>query len=300
VAGLSRKSRAAAVSAVSNTALVVLKFAVGVVSHSVSILAEAIHSATDLFASLVAFASTRLSDRPSDAAQPYGHGRAESLSGAFEAALILAASVWIAVEAARRLVRGGEVEHLGLGVGVMAFAAAANAAVAGYLFRVARQEDSIAVEADAQHLATDATTSAGVACGLGVVWLTGWHALDPLVGLVVAAFVGHLGWQLTRRAGAQLMDERLPAEEVAAIESVLRSDPRVLGIRRLRTRRSGGDREVDVHVALPGEMTLAEAHRISAHLAAAVERLFPRTRVVAHLDPVPSAPPGGSEARDPR
>ncbi len=282
---LSRKSKAAGLSVASNTTLVVLKLVVGVVSGSVSVLSEAIHSANDLVAALIAFASTRVADRPSDEEHPYGYGKAESISGAVEAALILLAALWIVVEAVRKLVHGGEVEHLGLGAAVMAASALVNTGISMYLFRVARQEDSLALEADAHHLATDVYTSAGVAAGLLVVWLTGWHVVDPLVAIAVALLIARIGWQLTVQASGQLMDRRLPAEEVTQIETLLRSEPRVLDFHRLRSRKSGSDRHVDLHVVLPAKLSLGEAHDIAHALEKAVERLLPRTHAVIHVDP---------------
>jgi len=281
---LSSKSRAAAVSVASNATLVVLKLIVGVVSRSVSILSEAIHSANDLVAALIAFTSTRVSDRPSNEEHPFGYGKAESLSGAVEAALILLAALWIVMEAVRKLVHGGEVEHLGLGAAVMGLSAVVNTGVSLCLFRVAKREDSLALEADAHHLATDVYTSAGVAIGLLVVRLTGWHVVDPLVAIAVALLIARMGWGLTVQASGQLMDRRLPPEEVAEIEKALRAEPRLLGFHRLRTRKPGSDRFVDVHV-LPAGMGLGEAHDVTRRVEAAAEGLFPRTHVVAHMDP---------------
>jgi cation diffusion facilitator family transporter len=282
---LSRKSRAAAVSVASNATLVLLKLGVGTLSHSVSVLSEAIHSANDLLAALIAFTATRVADRPSDAGHPYGHGKAESISGAIEAGLIFVAGLWILVEAARKLIHGGEVEHIGAGAGVMALSAIVNAGVSWYLFRVARQEDSIALEADAHHLATDVYTSMGVALGLCAVWITGYHWIDPLVAIGVALLIVRIGWDLTRYAGHQLMDVSLPAAEIATIEVALRAHRGILEYHRLRTRKSGSDRHVDVHLVLPGSMPLSQAHDIAAEIETTVAALFPRTYVVTHLDP---------------
>ena len=291
---LSRKSRAAAVSVGSNAALVVLKLFVGVLSGSVSIVSEAIHSAIDLVAALIAFASTRVADRPSDEEHPFGYGKAEGVSGSVEAALILLAAFWIAIEAVRKLLHGGEVEHLGLGAAVMGFSALANTFVSLFLFRVAKQEDSLALEADAHHLSTDVYTSAGVGVGLLVVWLTGWHVVDPLVAIAVAGLIASIGWRLTQAATGQLMDRRLPADEVGEIERALRCEARVLGFHRLRTRKSGSDRFVDVHVVLPTTMSLGEAHEIAHGLEQAVERLHPRTHALVHVDPESVVPPAKS------
>jgi cation diffusion facilitator family transporter len=282
---LSRKSRAAAVSVASNATLVILKLVVGVVSQSVSVLSEAIHSANDLVAALIAFASTRVSDRPSDERHPYGYGKAESISGAVEAALILLAALWILVEAVRKLVRGGDVEHLGWGAAVMGLSALVNTAVSLTLFRVAKQEDSLALEADAHHLLTDVYTSAGVGAGLLVVWYTGWHVVDPIVAIAVALLIARIGWKLTVQASGQLMDKSLPPDEVRQIDGILRGDSRLHSFHRLRTRKSGSDRHVDVHIVLPAQMGLGEAHAVAHDLETAVGRALPRTHTVVHLDP---------------
>ena len=296
---LSQKSRAASVSVASNATLVVLKLVVGVVSQSVSILSEAIHSANDLVAALIAFASTRVSDRPSDDGHPYGYGKAESLSGAIEAALILFAALWILVEAVRRLIHGGEVEHLGWGAAVMGVSALVNTVVSRYLFRVARQSDSLALEADAHHLTTDVYTSAGVGVGLLVVWFTGWHVVDPLVAIAVALLIARIGWRLTVAASGQLMDHSLPPEEVAVIDKILRGEARVVGYHRLRTRKSGSDRHVDMHVVLPAATGLGEAHEVARGLENAIERSLPRTRAVVHVDPDTVEPIAGAWYREP-
>jgi cation diffusion facilitator family transporter len=282
---LTRKSRAALVSVASNTALVTVKVAVGVLTGSVSVLSEAIHSANDLFAAGIAFVSTRVSDRPTADCHPFGHGKAESISGAVEAAFIVLAALWIVVEAIGKLVRGGEVESVGLATAVMAGSAAVNAVVAWYLFKVAREEDSLALEADAHHLSTDVYTSIGVSVGLGTVWLTGWHVLDPLVALAMAVVIGRIGWRLTLQAGQQLMDASLPSAELALIRAALASEPGLVSWHRLRTRKSGSERHVDLHAVLPAAMSLGEAHEVALRIEAAIVRLFPKVHVVVHMDP---------------
>jgi len=177
---------AAVISVVSNSTLVVLKLAVGFLSGSVSIIAEGIHSANDLIAALIAFISIRISEKPPDKEHPYGHGKAESISAAAEAILIVGAAVWIVIEAVRRLLKPEPVEYLGVGAAVMGISVVLNIVVSRYLFRVAREEDSPALEADAHHLATDVYTSMGVVAGLAVTWLTGWHIVDPLMAIAVA------------------------------------------------------------------------------------------------------------------
>lgn len=254
-------------------------------SGSVSILSEAIHSANDLLAALIAFTSVRVAGKPPDDQHTYGHGKAESISGAIEAALILVAALWIVVEALRRLFAGGEVEHVDLGAAVMGVSAVVNAVVSRYLRRVAKQEDSLALEADAQHLTTDVYTSLGVGAGLLVVWLTGWHWLDPVAAIGVAFLIAGIGWQLTRKAMGHLMDSSLPREEIAAIEKILGAHPQLLSWHRLRTRKSGSERHVDMHIVLGAETLLEEAHRISVELERRIVQALPNAHVVIHIDP---------------
>jgi cation diffusion facilitator family transporter len=134
-------------------------------------------------------------------------------------------------------------------------------------------------------LATDVYTSAGVGIGLLIVWFTGWHVVDPLVAIAVALLIARIGWKLTLQASGQLMDSRLPPEELAVIDKVLRGEPRLQSFHRLRTRKSGSDRHVDVHVVLPAQMALGQAHEVALSLETALAAKLPRTRAVVHVDP---------------
>ena len=284
------KTRAALVSVASNSALVILKLVIGILSGSVSIISEAIHSANDLMAAIIAFFSVRISDRPADHEHPFGHGKAESISGVVEAALIVFAAVWIMVEAVKKILliynhEGGELEHLGWGTAVMVVSVIVNTLVARYLFKVAKREDSVALEADAQHLSTDVYTSLGVAGGLVLVWITDWHIIDPIVAILVAILIGSIGWKLTVSAGKHLMDSSLPESEVVEIEKIVKSEPRVVSWHRMRTRKSGSQRHIDFHIVMPAEATLVEAHHIADELEKLIAQRFAMANVVIHVDP---------------
>ncbi len=281
----SAKSRAAAVSVASNTSLVVMKLVVGFVTGSVSIISEAIHSANDLLAAVIAWFSVRTSDKAADEEHPFGHGKIEGVSGAIEAALIVIAAIWIVYEAVQKIAHGGEVEHLGVGTAVMAVSGIVNVLVSRHLFRVARAQGSLALEADAHHLSTDVYTSLGVAAGLAVVWVTGKTIVDPIVAILVALFILKIGVGLTLDAVQHLLDRRLPPEEVARIEQILRAEPAVLDVHRLRTRKSGSLRQVDVHVVMRGDILLSEAHQVVKRLESAVEHELAPAETVIHLDP---------------
>jgi cation diffusion facilitator family transporter len=296
---MSAKSRAAAVSVASNSCLVVLKLAVGYLSGSVSIVSEAIHSANDLLAAAIAWFAVRTSDKKPDLEHQYGHGKIEGISGAIEAALIVAAAVWIIVEAVRKILHGGEVEHLGVGTAVMLVSAAVNVFVSRHLFRVAKQEDSLALEADAHHLSTDVYTSLGVAAGLAVVlgWRTvtgGSRALDivdPIAAIAVALFILKIGIDLTKDAVGHLLDRRLPEAELETIHAILRGQPGLLEWHDLRSRKSGSQRHVDVHVTMRGDATLTEAHALAGSIEQAIAEALPPAHAVVHVDPIDVLPP---------
>jgi cation diffusion facilitator family transporter len=284
------KTKAAAVSIASNTSLVIFKLAVGILSGSVSIISEAIHSANDLLAAIIAYFSVRISDRPADSEHPFGHGKAESISGVVEAALIVFAAIWIVVEAVKKIIlinnhQGGELEHLGWGTAVMIISVVLNTIVARYLFKVAKKEDSVALEADAHHLSTDVYTSLGVAAGLVIVWITDWHIVDPIVAIMVAALIFSIGWKLTVSAGKHLMDASLPESEVAEIEKLIKSETRIVSWHRMRTRKSGSYRHIDFHIVMPAEATLVEAHHIADELEKLIDQRFAPANVVIHVDP---------------
>lgn len=280
----SRKTRAAAVSILSNTCLVIGKLTVGMLTGAVSVVAEALHSGIDLVAAVIAYFSVRIADQPPDSEHPYGHGKAEAISGAVEALLIVVAAVWIIYEAVHRLISGGEMEKLGLAAGVMGVSALVNTMVSRYLLKVAREEDSLAIEADGHHLATDVYTSLGVAFGVGLVWWTEWQALDAIVALGVAIWIGYVGLKLTLAANRQLMDARLPEAELQRIRDVLDTEDRIHSWHGLQTRKAGSQRHVIIHIMCCGDMRLKEAHAISYDLEQSIAKEFEPAQVVIHID----------------
>ena len=265
--------------------LVLAKLAVGFSIGSVAVLSEAAHSATDLLAAVIAFWAVRAADAPPDEQHPYGHGKFESLSGIIEAALILAAGVFIIVEAAQAL-RNGHGSNAPLaGVAVMAASALVNSLVAARLRFVARKTDSLALRADAKHLMVDVYTSVGVAVGLLLVWLTGNPRLDPIAALVVAGFVLRTAYSIAREAADPLIDGKLPDEEIAEVEAILRDDVTVLSWHKLRTRKSGSQRHIDVHIQVDDGLSLRAAHRVTEDLEDKMREALPNVQVMIHTEP---------------
>jgi len=274
--------------------LIVLKLVAGAVTGSVAIITEAVHSSIDLVASVVAFVSVRKADEPADAEHRYGHDKMENLAAAAEGMLILVGSGIIVFEATRRLVTGSEVHSLGFGIPVIAFSAVANLVVSSYLARRARETESAALEGDAAHLRTDAITSTGVLAGLLLVELTGEAWIDPLVALAVAAFIVMAGLRILRRSSRVLVDEALPESEEAAIrEEVVALGPRgVAGFHKLRTRRAGARRYVDLHVQFRSGTSLEAAHGTAHQLQDAITGRLRNADVLIHLEPEDRVQPG--------
>jgi cation diffusion facilitator family transporter len=288
------KARAAALSVASNSTLIVLKVIAGTITGSVAILTEAVHSSIDLVASVVAFFSVRKADEPADESHRYGHEKIENLAAAIEGILILVGSSVIAFEAIRRLIRGGQIQSVPLGIAVIALSVVVDVAVSAVIARRARAADSAALEGDAAHLRTDALTSVGVLVGLTLVKLTGAQWIDPAVALAVAASIVVTGVRLLGRSSRVLVDEALPAEEVAAIrEAIEQFGPSgVVGYHELRTRRAGARRYVDLHVQFRSGTSLEDAHRTAHELQDVISSRLAGTDVLIHLEPADRVRPG--------
>ena len=272
-------------SVASNSVLVGSKLAVGLVTGSVSIISEAAHSGLDLFAAAIAFVSVSVSGRPADREHPYGHGKVENISGAIEALLILVAAAFIVHEAVDKLRNPEPVSHVMLGIYVMGFSILVNVGVSRHLFKVAAESDSIALEADAHHLRTDVWTSTGVLLGMAAIKLTGWYILDPLIAVAVAGMIVRVAFSLTWKAAAPLLDVRLPEDELSEIEKIVMGTPRIVGYHKLRTRKSGPYREIDLHLIVPSKMPVVEAHKIANSIEEQVRSKFANTNVVTHIEP---------------
>jgi cation diffusion facilitator family transporter len=288
------KARAAALSVASNSTLIVLKVIAGTITGSVAILTEAVHSSIDLVASIVAFFSVRKADEPADESHRYGHEKIENLAAAIEGILILVGSSVIAFEAIRRLIRGGQIQSIPLGIAVIALSVVVDVAVSAIIARRARAANSAALEGDAAHLRTDALTSVGVLVALALVKLTGAQWIDPVVALVVAASIVVTGVRLLGRSSRVLVDEALPAEEVAEIREAIEQfgSSGVVGYHELRTRRAGARRYVDLHVQFRSGTSLEDAHRTAHELQDVISSRLAGTDVLIHLEPADRVRPG--------
>ena len=288
------KQRAAALSIVSNSALILLKVVAGTITGSVAILTEAVHSSIDLVASIVAFFSVRKADEPADEGHRYGHEKIENVAAAIEGILILVGSGAIGFEAIRRLLSPGHLHSLGFGIVVVGVSMVVNLFVSSVLARKARATESPALEGDAAHLRTDALSSAAVLVGLALVKATGATWIDPAVALAVAAMILFAGVRILRGSSRALVDHALPPEEVdeirLAIEAV--GPEGVVGYHELRTRRAGSRRYVDLHVQFRAGTTLEDAHRTAHELQDLIGARLRGADVLIHLEPEDRVRPG--------
>lgn len=300
-----RKARAARISIVSNTGLIALKVVAGILTGSVAIITEAVHSAVDLVASVVAYFSVRKAEEPADRSHPYGHEKVENLAAALEGVLIVLGAAIIIYEAIGKLGGGAKVEKLGLGIGVITFSAAVNFAVSRHLYGQAKLTDSPALEGDAAHLRTDAVTSLGVLVALALVAITGVDELDAVAALVVACAIVFTGVRLVTRSSRVLVDEALPEEELHLISAAIEGHgaPEVIGYHKLRARRAGSHRYIDLHVQFARGTTLERAHQVSHELQRAIGGKVGGADVLIHLEPEdalqPRAPGPLDEGRAP-
>lgn len=281
------KARAAWFSIVSNSILIIFKLVVGLISGSIGIISEAVHSGSDLIAAIIAFYSVREAAKPADVKHSYGHEKVENVSGVVEGMLIFLAAVIIVYEAIQKLLHGLHIDHLWLAIGVMAVSAAANAGVSRFLYPIARKTESAALEADAAHLRTDVYTSLGVAGGLALVRITGKTFFDPLLAIVIALVIVHTAYKLMAVSTRVLLDETLPEDELAVIRATVKEHKGdlIVGYHRLRTRQAGSKRHIDLHITVDEDLRVSEAHDIAEHIMADIHKRIPNSEVLVHVEP---------------
>jgi cation diffusion facilitator family transporter len=273
-------------------ATIALKAVAYYVTGSVGLLSDALESVVNLAAAVMALAMLVVAARPPDEMHAYGYSKAEYFSSGVEGALILLASASIVWTAVPRLIKPRPLEQVGIGLAVSVLAALLNFAVARILLAAGRKYRSITLEADARHLLTDVWTSAGIVIGIGVVALTGWIRLDPIIALVVAMNILWTGIKLLRRSVLGLLDVTLSQAEQAAIKQVLgRYERKGIRYHALRTRHAGSRSFVSFHVLVPGDWTVQRGHDLLEQIERDIRAAVPSATVLTHLEPIgdPSA-----------
>ncbi|GAB1469522.1 cation diffusion facilitator family transporter [Chloroflexota bacterium] len=264
---------------------ITLKSIAYLLTGSVGLLSDALESIVNLVGAIMALAMLTVAASPADEDHAYGHSKAEYFSSGVEGTLILIAAVSIIITAIPRLVTPEPLERVGLGLGVSVVSSLVNLGVAMVLLKAAKQHKSITLEANARHLMTDVWTSVGVLAGVGLVALTGWERLDPIVAFIVAANIIWSGIRIVRMSALGLMDTALPAEEQAKLKNILEKYTQSgVEYHALRTRESGSRQFVSFHILVPGKWTVHRGHQLLESIEADVRRALPSATVFTHLE----------------
>ena len=278
--------RAASLSLIVTLGLLILKLTLGLISGSIAVLSDALDSGQDLLAAAAVLFSVRIAARPADLEHPYGHGKAEGLSATVSAGVVGLGGGFIIYQALRRIIEGGETIDVNLGLAAMVTSGLLNVVVSAYMRMAARRTDSLALAAEARHLQTNVVQAAAVITGLLLVRFTGAQIFDPLVALALAGYMWWMAFGLIRGALGEIMDVRLPEEDERQIyESILARYPEVRGFHHLRTRRSGHQRYVELHLLVDPARTIQEVHDLSDQIEADIKKRLPGAIVTIHPEP---------------
>ena len=271
---------------ISNALLVGLKLGVWLISGSVGVLSEAVHSVVDLFVTVVQAITVRAAAQPPDRSHAYGHGKFENLSAGLQSLFIAGVAGFVIVEAVQRLHVARPLRHLDFGIAVMLLSAVVNVVVSARLSAAARREQSPVLHAQASELRADVITALGVAATLLAIKKTGILIFDPIISLVVAGLILKSAYDVTARAIIDLTDRRLPPAQEARIREIIERHHNIfVSYHKLRTRRSGAGEFVDFHLQMPGNLALKQAHDLSDTIVVDIKRAFPRAHVLIHLEP---------------
>lgn len=282
----SSRSGAARLSIIAIISLIVLKVVVGAITGSLSILAQAIDSFLDLFAVVVTFLAIRIATKPADEEHPFGHGKAENIAAIAQAILIFLAGGSIIYAAVHRIITGAALELTEAGIGVMLISIIASIFLSRYLLKVSRREDSLALQANAHNIAADVYSAAAVMVGLLVVRFTGLSIIDPILAILVAIFIFKVAYDVTKNSFGGLIDVKLPENEENAIRSVITEHiGEVVDFHALRTRKAGSQRYIDLHLVMPKNTSVEEAHQMCDHLEQDIRSRLPDTDVTIHVEP---------------
>ena len=286
------KKTAAMLSIISNLSLIILKLITGFLTGSVSIISEAIHSASDLLASFITFIAVNKADKPADSDHQFGHGKYEDVAGFIEGCLIILASLYIIYEVIKKL--SGEVDPVTnsiAGIAVMGISVAVNIAVSAYLFKVAKITDSIAIHSDAEHLRTDIFSSLTVFAGLIVIEFTGLHIIDAIMATIVAMIIMNTGYKICKQTMNDILDGSLPQKDVEVIDNVIKKyiDHGISEIKDIKTRKSGKDKEINMILLVDGNLTVSKEHSICDSIENEIEKKLGNTKITIHVEPAKTA-----------
>lgn len=281
-----KKILAASFSIISNGLIILFKLSAGIVTGSISIISEAVHSMSDFLASVLTFFAVERSSKPADKDHPFGHGKYEDVAGFTEGILILLAALYIIWESCKKIISHASLEFDStLGIIVMTIAIIANLSVSSYLFVIAKKTDSVALKADAQHLSTDVYSALGVLIGLILIKITGITLLDPLIAILVAIIILKTGISVIKETLNNLLDGTLPEEDIKNIEDIINNCKNIYGFKNLKSRKSGSNRDIDITILCEETMSIKECHDICDDLEEKIQRILPNTLITIHCEP---------------
>lgn len=266
--------------------LAVVKVVVGAITGSISVIAQAADSFLDLFAVVITFLAVVAASRPPDEEHPFGHGKVEYIAAITQALLIFTAAGLIIYSSARRIITGEVLEMAEAGIAVMLLSIVASILLSRYLRKVAQATDSMALEANAHNIAADVYSATGVLVGLTVIRFTRLMVIDPVMAILVSLVMFRSGYGVLRKAYRGLIDVRLPEEELFTIRSAIKEHVgELVDFHALRTRKSGDQRYIDLHIVMPRHISLEEAHRMCDHLEQDIKSKLARASVTIHVEP---------------
>lgn len=265
--------------------MITVKLLAWILTDSVSLLSSLLDSVLDAAASILNLMAVRQAFVPADREHRFGHGKAEPLAGLGQAAFIGGSAVFLFIEAVHHLAQPALPSNSAVGIGVMAAAIAVTLTLVAYQRYVIRHTGSLVVSADELHYRSDVILNASVIFSLAISIATGWPYADPLFGIGIGLWIIFGAWQVARKALVQLMDQELPDADRARIRAIAQAHPQVTAVHDLRTRAAGPTAFIQVHLEMDGDMTLADAHRVSDEVEAALLKAFPHTEVIIHQDP---------------
>jgi len=284
-----KKKLVAGLSIVSNIILSILKIITGILSGSLSIISEAIHSLSDFLASVLTFFSVMKSSQPADSDHPYGHGKYEDMAGFIEGILIILASLFIIYEATKKIIFGidADVENI-LGMAVMLIAVFCNIIVSSLLFKVAKETNSVSLYADGEHLRTDVYSSLGVLAGLILIKMTGYIILDPVIAILVAVIIFRAGYKIVKKSCSNLLDHSLPDNNIDEIKQIIKSSASNVRLKNngIKARQVGPSKDIDIILQFPENTTICECHKICDEIEKQIQSIYHNCSISIHSEPL--------------
>ncbi len=264
--------------------LCIIKIAAWLLTGSVAILSSLVDSLLDLIASGINLVAVRHALTPADHEHRYGHGKAEAIAGLAQAAFITGSSVFLIFEACNRLLHPQAVENSAIGIAVMILTIVLTLLLVQFQRYVIKRTHSVAISADSLHYKGDLLLNASVIVALMLEAYWGWQFADPIFAVLVAGFIFRSAWLIGKQSLAQLMDQELPDAVREEIKSLALLHPQVLNLHELKTRSSGRQHFIQLHLEMDGDLKLREAHQIASDVETAIRASFPNTEVIIHQD----------------